>query len=261
MRRDRLSSLIYRLYRRRLRADVAEGELPRHVGLVIDGNRRWARQMGLDEPGIGHRYGAEHIHEVLRWCRELGIDHVTIYLASIDNLSKRGEAEVAHLLDVIEDVVTDRLARPEGSWRVHVAGRLDVLPDSTAHAFKLAVERTREREHGAHVTFAVGYDGRVEVVDALRSLLDAEARAGATLGEVAARITDEAIAAHLYTAGRPEPDLIIRTSGESRLSGFLLWQSAHAELYFCDTHWPAFREVDFLRALRDYGRRSRRFGR
>jgi short-chain Z-isoprenyl diphosphate synthase len=261
MRRDRSSSLIYRLYRRRLRADVAAGELPRHVGLVIDGNRRWARQTGLDEPGIGHRYGAEHIHEVLGWCRELGIDHVTIYLASIDNLNERDDAEIAHLLDVIEDVVTDRLARPDGSWRVHVAGRLDVLPDSTAHAFKLAVERTRDCDRGAHVTFAVGYDGRVEVVDALRSLLDAEARAGATLGEVAARITDEAIAAHLYTAGRPEPDLIIRTSGESRLSGFLLWQSAHAELYFCDTHWPDFREVDFLRALRDYGRRARRFGR
>ena len=261
MRHGWLSAPIHRLYERRLQCSVTAGELPGHVGLVMDGNRRWARQMGMDNPSIGHRYGAEHVDEVLGWCRELGIKHVTVYVASIDNLHKRNGSEVTYLLDVIENIVTERLARPGSSWQVHLAGRLDVLPDSTAHALKLAEEQTRGCATGAHVTIAVGYDGRTEVVDALRSLLDVEARAGASLTEVATRISDEAIAAHLYTAGHPEPDLIIRTSGEQRLSGFLLWQAANAELYFCDTYWPAFRKVDFLRALRDYGRRERRLGR
>ncbi|OZM83578.1 polyprenyl diphosphate synthase [Pseudonocardia sp. MH-G8] len=254
--------LLRQLYERRLHGVVTSGaRLPRHVGLVMDGNRRWARQMGMGNPSVGHRYGAEHVDEVLGWCRELGIDHVTVYVASLDNLRKRDAAEVAYLLGVIEDVVAERLAAPGATWQVHLAGRLDALPDSTAHALKLAEEQTRHCDSGAHVTIAVGYDGRVEIVDALRALLDAEAGTGASLADVAARISDEAIAAHLYTAPRPPPDLIIRTSGERRLSGFLLWQSANAELFFCDTYWPAFRRVDFLRALRDYARRDRRFGR
>lgn len=227
----------------------------------MDGNRRWARQMGMDNPSIGHRFGAEHVDEVLGWCRELGIDNVTVYVASVDNLRKRDAAEVDYLLDVIESLVVERLARPDASWQVHLAGRLDVLPDSTAQALKLAEEVTRDCTTGAHITMAVGYDGRMEIVDALRSLLDDEARSGTTLRELAMRVTDESIAAYLYTAGRPDPDLIIRTSGERRLSGFLLWQSAHSELTFCDAYWPGFRRVDFLRALRDFARRQRRFGR
>lgn len=260
MRLNGVRTPVYRFYERRLRRQVTAGRLPRHVGLVIDGNRRWARSVGLDNPSVGHRRGAEHIDEVLGWCRALGIDNVTIYIVSVDNLRKRHDAEVAYLLGVIEEVVTERLSRPDSAWQVHLAGRLEVLPDSTAHALKLAEERSRAAATDAHVTLAIGYDGRLEVVDALRSLLDAEARAGTTAAELATRITDDAIAAHLYTAGRPDPELIIRTSGEQRLSGFLLWQSVHSELYFCDTYWPAFREVDFLRALRDFGRRERRFG-
>ncbi len=252
---------LYRLYERWLRAQLTAGALPRHVGLVMDGNRRWARQMGMHNPSLGHRYGAEHVDEVLGWCRELGIANVTVYIASVDNLRKRDATEVEYLLDVIESLVIERLARPDSSWQVHPAGRIDVLPDSTAHALKLAEEVTRDCTTGAHITMAVGYDGRMEIVDALRPLLDDEARSGSTLREVAARVTDEAIAARLYTAGRPDPDLIIRTSGEQRLSGFLLWQSAHSELYFCDAYWPGFRRVDFLRALRDFTRRQRRFGR
>lgn len=251
----RLSSLMYRLYERRLHRTVAgRGRVPQHIGLIIDGNRRWAREQGMANPSLGHRRGAEHIERVLGWCRELGVDHVTVYLASLDNLHKRNDAEVVYLLDVIENVVAEPLARPGSPWRVHLAGRLDALPDSTMNALKLAEERTRDRDTGLHVTMAIGYDGRTEIVDALRSLLDEEARAGADLTDVAARISDEAIAAHLYNRGRPEPDLIIRTSGEQRLSGFLLWQSAQAELHFCDAYWPDFRKVDFLRALRDYGR-------
>jgi short-chain Z-isoprenyl diphosphate synthase len=251
----RLKNLLYAWYERRLAAALEGQALPRHVGLVMDGNRRWARQRGLSNPSVGHRYGAEHVDHVLRWCRELGIANVTIYVASIDNLRKRGDAEVQYLLEVVESVVLARLGQPGSEWRVRIAGQLDVLPASTANALKLAVEQTRDCATGASVTIAIGYDGRQEIVEALRSLLDAAARHGTSLTELAARIDDSAIAAHLYTAGQPDLDLIIRTSGEQRLSGFLLWQSARSDLYFCDVFWPAFRKVDFLRALRAYSRR------
>ncbi|MGA5822445.1 polyprenyl diphosphate synthase [Kitasatospora sp. NPDC094028] len=248
------------LYTRRLRRQVAAGPLPRHVGLIMDGNRRWARQMGLASPSLGHRVGAEHVEEVLSWCEALGIRHVTVFVCSTENLQRRGDAEVAFLMRVIEQVVTDRLARPDPAWQVHLAGLLDALPDSTAHALKEAVEATRDCTTGAHVTLAVGYGGRQEVVDALRDLMYARAGAGASLTEVADTLTVDDIGPHLYTAGRPDPDLVIRTSGEQRLSNFLLWQSAYSELYFCEAYWPAFREIDFLRAIRSFAARQRRYG-
>jgi short-chain Z-isoprenyl diphosphate synthase len=146
----------------------------------------------------------------------------------------------------------DRLARPEAGWQVHIAGTLDVLPDTTARALKEAVEATRECQTGAHVTLAVGYGGRQEVIDAIREVLHEQADAGGTLADLAGSLTTEDIARHLYTAGQPDPDLVIRTSGEQRVSNFLLWQCVGSELYFCDAYWPAFREIDFLRALRSY---------
>ena len=252
-----IRDLIYTLYKRRLLAQVAAGPVPRHVALVMDGNRRWARQMGFDNPSVGHRYGADHVSDVLDWCADAGIGDVTVFVASTDNLTSRPSAEVQFLMQVIEDVVTERLVQ-SARWRVHVAGRLDVLPDSTARALKRAVEETRDCTTGANVTVAVGYGGQEEVVDALRSLFLEHAEAGQTIEQIAQAVTPEAIAAHLYTAGRPDPDLVIRTSGEQRLSGFLLWQTAYSQLYFCDTYWPAFRHIDFLRALRTYAARARR---
>lgn len=251
---------LYALYTRRLRREVAAGPLPRHVGLIMDGNRRWARRMGMASPSLGHKAGAEHVEEVLSWCESLGIDHVTVFVCSTENLQRRDDAEVAYLMRLIEQVVTDRLARPDARWRVHLAGMPDVLPDSTARALKEAVEGTRTCTTGAHVTLAVGYGGRQEVVDAMRDLMYARAEAGASLTEVADTLTVDDLAPHLYTAGLPDPDLVIRTSGEQRLSNFLLWQSAYSELYFCEAHWPAFREVDFLRAVRSFAARQRRYG-
>lgn len=251
---------LYRLYLRRLKAQVAKGSVPRHVAMVMDGNRRWARQMGFDNPSVGHRYGAEHIDEVLGWCAEAGISHVTIFVASTDNLRKRASGEVRFLMDVIEHVVAERLAQHSNRWRLHLAGRLDMLPDSTRHALKLAQDATRDRDTGLHLTVAVGYDGREEIVDAIRALLDQQARAGTGILDLAERLTADDIAAHLYTRDQPDPDLIIRTSGEQRMSGFLLWQAAYSELYFCDVYWPEFRHVDFLRALRSYAARHRRYG-
>ncbi len=247
-----LRDAIYALYARRLRARLAGRPMPRHVALVMDGNRRWAAQMGMANPSVGHRHGGEHVEQVLSWCASLGIRHVSIFVASADNLRKRPAAEVDYLMQVIEDVVAERLARPSSRWRVHIAGRLDALPDSTAHALKLAADSSAEGDRDGELTIAIGYDGREEITDALRSLLDQRARAGITLAELAETVTASDIAAHLYTAGAPDPDLLIRTSGERRLSGFLIWQAAHCELQFCDVYWPAFRHVDFLRALRCY---------
>jgi short-chain Z-isoprenyl diphosphate synthase len=252
--------LVYRLYARQLRRRLRSGTMPRHIAMVMDGNRRWARQMGFGNPSVGHRYGAEHLDDVLGWCADAGITHVTIYVCSTDNLRKRGDAEVRFLMRVIEDVVAARVTQRAGTWQLHLAGRLDVLPDSTRDALKRALDVTADGQARFHLTVAIGYDGRQEIVDALRSLLDRQAREGTDIRTLAATITADDIAAHLYTSGMPDPDLIIRTSGERRMSGFLLWQAAHSELYFCDVYWPGFREVDFLRALRSYAGRSRRFG-
>jgi short-chain Z-isoprenyl diphosphate synthase len=251
--------IVYGIYTQRLRKQLVGAELPEHIGIIMDGNRRWARQMGMADPSLGHKYGAEHVETVLSWCERAGVKHVTVYLCSTENLARRDDAEVSYLMQLIEQVITDKLAQPDAGWQVHVAGTLDALPDTTAHALKNAVEVTRDCTTGHHITLAIGYGGRQEVVDALRSLLTEHAAAG-TLDELADTITMEDVSQHLYTAGQPDPDLVIRTSGEQRLSNFLVWQSAYSELYFCDTFWPAFREVDFLRALRSYARRNRRYG-
>ena len=253
-----LRTAIYRLYARKLRAQLAGGPVPRHLAIIIDGNRRWARQMGLADVSLGHQRGAEHIEEVLGWCADAGITHVTVFVASIDNLSKRAPTEIDFLMRLAEGVIPERLAGPAGRWQIHLAGRLDLLPDSTARALKQAEEATRDRATGWHVTLAIGYGGRAEIADAVRSLLLDEAQAGTTAGQLARTLADEDIARHLYTSGQPDPDLVIRTSGEQRLSDFLLWQTAHSELYFCDVYWPGFRRIDLLRALRAYAARNRR---
>ncbi|MBV9794520.1 MAG: di-trans,poly-cis-decaprenylcistransferase [Actinobacteria bacterium] len=249
----------YRLYARRLRRQLTGRPLPRHVGIVMDGNRRWARQRGLASPSLGHRYGAEHAVDVLGWCQQIGISHVTVFMCSTENLTRRDPAEVAFLMQVIEQFAADRLSRIP-TWQVHVAGDLDVLPDETARALKQTVEASRESASGRHLTLAVGYGGRQEVVEAFRALLYEQAGAGGTLAGLADQLTADDVDRHLYTAGQPDPDLVIRTSGEQRLSNFLLWQSAYSELYFCEAYWPAFREIDFLRALRSFAARQRRYG-
>ena len=252
---DALTSALHARYARRLSAQLAGSVRPRHIAMVMDGNRRWARQMGYSDTKVGHRYGAEHLDQVLEWCVEAGIHHVTVFVASVDNLRKRDADEVANLMRSIEEVVTERLTRQTDVWQINVAGRLDVLPDSTRHALTLAGEATRDRGAAFHLNIAIAYDGREEIINALRSLLTEERRAGHRLDEVARRLTSDQIAAHLYTRGQPDPDLVIRTSGEHRMSGFLLWQSAHSELFFCDAYWPGFAKVDFLRALTSYAAR------
>lgn len=230
---------------------------PRHVGVMCDGNRRWARASGMRDVSHGYQRGADKIEDLLHWCAETGIEIVTLWLLSTDNMS-RPPSELGPLLGIIEQVADDLSA--EGKpWRLRMVGALDLLPPETAHVLKAAEERTVDRP-GATVNIAVGYGGRREIADAVRSLLLEHADRGTTIEELAEVLDIDHIAEHLYTRGQPDPDLVIRTSGEQRLSGFLLWQSVHSEFYFCDAYWPDFRRVDFLRALRDYAARHRRFG-
>jgi short-chain Z-isoprenyl diphosphate synthase len=250
-----LRDLLYRVYGRRLLASLPPGAVPRHVGVIVDGNRRWARAAGT-ETAVGHRAGGDKILEFLGWCEEVRVDVVTVWLLSTDNLS-RSPAELEALYGIIEDVVGEIAGT--GRWRVHPMGTLDLLPATTARRLKELEDGTRSVA-GMHVNVAIGYGGRREIADAVRSLLHEHAARGTSIEELAEILDVEHIAEHLYTRGQPEPELVIRTSGEQRLGGFLLWQSAHSEFYFCEALWPDFRKVDFLRALRAYSQRERRFG-
>lgn len=250
-----LRNAVYGLYANRVLSRLPEAQLPRHVGVILDGNRRWATYHGSSSDD-GHRAGAARIAEFIGWCEEVGVEVVTLWLLSTDNL-QRPETELESLLQIIEDTVDD-LAEM-GQWHIHPVGALDLLPASFGASLKAAEERTREVD-GLTVNIAVGYGGRRELVDAVRSLLQEHHERGTSLDDLAQVLDVEHIADHLYTRGQPDPDLVIRTSGEQRLSGFLLWQSAHSEFYFCEALWPDFRRVDFLRALRAYSQRQRRFG-
>ena len=250
-----LSDLLYGVYEKRLQAQIPADRRPRHVGVILDGNRRWASAQGSSS-SVGHRAGAAKIVDFLGWCDEVGVEVVTLWLLSTDNLN-RPQPELDALLGIIEDTVTGLVE--QGKWRLHPVGALDLLPDRTARLLKEAEESTCGID-GSMVNIAVGYGGRREVVDAVRALLHEHSSQGTSLDELANLLDYEHITEYLYTKGQPDPDLVIRTSGEQRLSGFLLWQSAHSEFYFCEAYWPDFRHVDFLRALRAYADRQRRFG-
>lgn len=251
-----MSSWLYAAYERRLVRELSGKRMPQHVAIMLDGNRRWARELG-ESATFGHRAGAERIAEVLGWCEDAGIEVVTLWLLSTDNLSRAAE-EVGPLLSIICETV-ENLAR-SSRFRLVAVGNLDLLSEEYAQRLRAAAAST-EACTGLHVNIAVGYGGRQEITDAVRSYLRDEAAAGRSLAEVAEDFSLADITDHLYTRGQPDPDLVIRTSGEQRMSGFMLWQSVHTELYFCETYWPDFRRVDFLRALRDYTQRDRRRGR
>jgi len=250
-----LRGLLYGAYERRLASALPADRVPKHVGVILDGNRRWARAAGIGLAS-GHRRGADKIDEFLGWCAELRIEVVTLWLLSTDNLA-RADAELAPLLQIIEDAVGELAATRR--WRINPVGALDLLPDVTALSLKEAQDATADVQ-GLIVNVAVGYGGRREIADAVRALLHEHASRGTSIEDLANLLDIEHIAEHLYTKGQPDPDLVIRTSGEQRLSGFLLWQTAHSELFFCEAYWPDFRRVDFLRAVRAYVVRERRFG-
>jgi short-chain Z-isoprenyl diphosphate synthase len=254
--RDAVRRVLYPAYEHRVVKFLPADRIPQHIGVMLDGNRRWAKAVGLDTAG-GYQAGADNIFPLLGWCEEVGVKVVTLWLLSSDNLTNRPAEQMSGLLGIIEGAVESLAAQRK--WRIHPVGALDLLPARTAERLKAAEDDTRDID-GILVNIAVGYGGRREIADAVRSLLQEHAARGTTLEELADVIDVEHIADHLYTKGQPDPDLVIRTSGEQRLGGFLLWQSAHSEFYFCEALWPDFRRVDFLRAIRAYAERERRFG-
>ena len=246
--------ILYRIYARRLIREINPAGVPQHIGIILDGNRRWAKAEGAPATR-GHQRGALKITEVLQWCEEWPVKVVTLWMLSIDNLSRKA-AELQPLQDVIGHTV--RGLQASGRYHLRVLGDTSLVDPSLATILRAA--NGTGPENALVVNIAVAYGGRQEIVNAVREYLNEAAQKGETLAEVTDQLRLEDIEAHLYTKGQPDPDLVIRTSGEQRLSGFLLWQSANSEFYFCETYWPSFRKVDFLRALRDYGNRERRLG-
>ncbi len=256
-----LRATLYRYYERRLARSLPTGSLPRHVGVIADGHRRYAREETGGGYTASYEAGMAKLEELLEWCAELDIKAVTAWVLSTENL-RRPADELQPYFTVLKGLF-ERLPAEAArlGFSLSVSGSLDLLPPDLAAAAKEAVARVAETGGDRlDVNIALCYGGRQEIVDACRSLVTELVDAGVAAGDLAEAIDTEGLARNLYAADLPDIDLVIRTSGESRLSGFLLWQSAFAEFAFVDPYWPAFRRVDLLRALRDYARRERRFG-
>lgn len=249
---------VYKMYEKWLWHQVKDGEKPEHIAIILDGNRRWAFERLLN-PWIGHQYGAKKIEDLLKWCLDLDVRSITLYAFSTENF-QRPSQEVGEILEIAEEKLREVLTNEEihkHEVKVKVIGRLNLLPESLQETIRHAEESTKNyEEHFLNV--AIAYGGRAEIVDAAKEISRRVEK-----GELTPKEIDEAIfEQHLYTAHMPkqDPDLIIRTSGEERLSGFLLWQCAYSELCFLDVYWPDFRKIDLLRAVRTYQKRKRRFG-
>lgn len=253
---------LYRLYEARLLSQVRRRPVPRHVGLILDGNRRYGRQHNLTDPREIYGAGAEKLDDLLSWCADLRIPTITLWVFSTENFERRPE-EVSGILSAIEAKLTMLARDPRihsRKVRVRAMGRLELLPASTLAAVRAAETATAGYDD-MQLTIAAAYGGRQEITDAVQAFLRDLQQRGGALAEAVELVTPEAISSYLYAPDLPDPELIIRTSGEVRLSGFLLWQSAYSEFYFTDVFWPAFRKVDFLRAVRAFQQRRRRYGR
>lgn len=264
--KKQIKQLFYALYQKRLEREAGQWQIPYHIGIILDGNRRYAKTEGFFNTAkrqYGHSEGGDKLEEVLHWCDELGVKIVSIWICSLDNFANREEQEVEEIFNVIETKMRSLLTI-EGlhtnQIKVRPMGKLELLPPSLQEAIRDVEEATKNYDKFI-LNVAVAYGGREEIVEAFRRYLKSELADGKVPDEIASELSADKITTHLYTSNLPDPDLIIRTSGEIRLSGFMLWQSAYSEYYFCDTYWPGFRKIDFLRAIRDYSHRERRFGR
>jgi short-chain Z-isoprenyl diphosphate synthase len=255
-----VKSVLYPIYESRIFSNLDFSQTPRHVGVILDGNRRWSKANPAVDGDIsssrGHKAGAEKIIDLLDWCEESSVEVLTIWLLSNQNLS-RPPQELEPLLAIIAETVNDLASRRR--WEIRPVGSMELLPKNLVDQLTDVAAKTKGI-NGVVINVAIGYGGRSEIADAVKSLINSDANAGKSPAQIAELVTVDEISRHLYTAGLPDPDLVIRTSGEQRLGGFLLWQSAHSEFYFCEAYWPDFRRVDFLRALRAYSQRNRRFG-
>ncbi|MFQ6064102.1 MAG: polyprenyl diphosphate synthase [Candidatus Bathyarchaeia archaeon] len=249
---------IYRLYEKWLGYQVENGRKPEHIAIILDGNRRWASEFSLN-PWVGHDYGAEKTEDLLEWCLDLGVKSITLYAFSTENF-QRSSREVAEILKIIEKKMADLLADErihKNKVRVKIIGRPNLLPESLQEMIG-RVEKATEDYDEHFLNLALAYGGRAEIVDAAKKIAMKVKEGALATNDIDETIFEQ----HLYTShlSKQDPDLIIRTSGEERLSGFLLWQSAYSELCFLDVYWPAFRRIDLLRAIRTYQMRKRRFG-
>jgi len=249
-------SLLYRIYERRLQREIKEGTRPEHLAVILDGNRRFAKEKQMNHVW-GHEKGYENVEKLLHWCLDLGIRELTLYSFSTENFRRTPE-EVEALMDLLVKACDRIRTDPEihdNHVRVRAIGRTNLLPERLQQAIRAMEESTEDYEH-FHLNVALAYGGRAEIIDAIKRIYG-KVRAGELDVE---DVDEETMSQHLYREDMPDPDMIIRTSGEMRLSGFLLWQSAYSELYFAEAYFPAFRKIDFLRALRLYQQRVRRFG-
>jgi short-chain Z-isoprenyl diphosphate synthase len=259
--RSHVLAALYRIYERRLSRQVGAQAVPRHVGVILDGNRRYGRQHQFTDPEKVYTLGADKLDDLLAWCVELKIPAVTLWVLSTDNLARKPQ-EVSGILRAIETKLLKLAKAPQihrQRVRVRAIGCLDLLPPATIAAVR-AAESATEGYDGLQLTIAAAYGGRQEITDAVQSFLREQLAKGRTLADVVDMVTPDAVGRHIYSPDLPDPDLIIRTSGEIRLSGFLLWQSTTSEFYFSEVNWPAFRKIDFLRAIRAFQNRSRRYG-
>jgi len=251
---------VYKVYEKWLESEVKKGSMPSHLGIILDGNRRWARERNLDLKRA-YMEGANKAEEVLEWCRELGIKTVTLYVLSHENFLWRKEEEKENIFSILKEKLLkyagemDEIQRDK--VKIKFIGRTELLPQEILDLVSKLEEETKENNK-YFLNIALVYGGRLEIIDSFRKLAAMVKRGELSPDE----INEDMIFNTLYTAHlpNPEPDLIIRTSGEERLSGFLLWQSAYSELIFIDCYWPDFRRIDFLRCVRVYQKRSRRFG-
>ncbi len=252
-----LTGPVYRLYEYWLHRQLSKDKAPHHVGVILDGNRRYARQHGLDSPWFGHHKGAQKVMEVLRILWEAGVKVCTLYAFSGENFDRSSD-EIREIMKIAKEKFSEVVDNPDvhrHRVRIKAIGRTDLLPEDVQLAI-LAAEAETENYSDHILNVAISYAGRAEVVDAMKAIGEKIAAGALSPSE----IDESMIASHLYTNGVPDPDLIIRTSGEERLSGFLLWQSAYSELYFAQIYWPAVRRIDIWRALRSYELRERRHG-
>ena len=247
---------IYALYEKRLWKQVKKGPKPHHIGVILDGNRRFAKKKGLDAKE-GHAYGALKVEELLNWSWKIGIKIVTIYAFSTENFSRAPE-EVKRIMELLVEKLHKLKNEPliqKNKVKVKVLGRRETLPEKINLLVDDIEDSTKDHDN-FQLNIAISYGGRAEIVDAVKKIVEKIEKDELNLEQINEKIISE----NLYTRGLPDPDLIIRTSGEERLSGFLLWQSAYSELYFTDIYWPAFRKIDLWRAIRIYQQRERRYG-
>ncbi len=248
---------MYRLYEAQLERQLDTSNIPQHIAVMLDGNRRWADKKNGSKAKAGHTAGAQKIFDFLSWCDDLNVPVITLYLLSTENLKRRDSEELKDLLVILSELAREMVRR--GRWKLRLVGNRDSLPSEFLKVLEQS-ELDSKDTPGSQVNLAIGYGGRQEITDAMRSIVKDSINHGSDLEKLADSLTPELIAKHLYTSDQPDPDLIIRTSGEQRLSGFLLWQSSNSELYFEEALWPDFRRVDFLRAIRAFARRHRRYG-